>query len=656
MNRMSIRAIWPALVVCLNLTGMPASAQNKIELQRTHFIEAESTLNAGDTAGFHALAAELHDYPLYPYLLYAELLQNLSSARGGDISRFLDAYRDTPLAARLRQRWLTHLATHERWQDFLRDYHASNDKELQCLQRQALHHTDQKHAALKDVEKIWLTGRSQADACDPVFEIWRASGGLTPALIWQRLELAMTGGNTSLARYLAKQLPESEQTWFDLWMRTQTQPELIMHLDALNKDQARSRLIVLHAVKRAAQRDPAAGDALWDQVKNRYHFSETERSAMARRLALGHALRGKPEALNRLAALDPQDIDGTLREWRVRAALSLGDWQTALIWIDELNPQERQNPRWQYWRARALEAIGNPGAGALYEALSRTRNYYGFLAADRIETRYAMESQPLTIGDERLADVENLPGIQRARELFMLERALEARREWYLATRGMSDVQLTHAAKLAERWGWHDQAIITVAATPFLDDLQLRFPIVHQDMVLGAARDNRIDPAWAFAVIRQESAFMTDARSPAGALGLMQLLPRTARDVARDLNLRLSNPQALFDAGTNIRLGVTYLRNTLDRFDDNAVLATASYNAGSRRVNDWRPANDTPADIWVETVPFYETRGYLQQVFAYTVIYDYRLGRAPTPLKIRMSPISGQGRNNATEHPAPSPG
>jgi soluble lytic murein transglycosylase len=199
---------------------------------------------------------------------------------------------------------------------------------------------------------------------------------------------------------------------------------------------------------------------------------------------------------------------------------------------------------------------------------------------------------------------------------------------------------LQAAAKLAERYGWHDRAIFTLARTGYWDDLELRFPLEHAALVKHNAELQGIDIAWVFAVMRQESAFMSNARSHAGAMGLMQLMPSTARQVAKNV-LKTPPPrrQDLFEPDTNIALGSAYLKQMKGRLGDSAVLATAAYNAGPHRVTRWLPEETLPADIWIELVPFKETRGYLKRVLAYTVIYEKRMGRQPKRLEQRLHPV-----------------
>ena len=236
--------------------------------------------------------------------------------------------------------------------------------------------------------------------------------------------------------------------------------------------------------------------------------------------------------------------------------------------------------------------------------------------------------------------IEELDAIRRAQELFALERWTEARREWHSATRDMNPTQLRAAAKLAKQRGWHDRAIFTLARTGYWDDLELRFPLEHAELVKANADLHGIDIAWVFAVMRQESAFMSNARSHAGAMGLMQLMPATARQVAKNV-LKTPPPrrQELFQPDTNIALGSAYLKQMKGELGDSAVLATAAYNAGPHRVTRWLPQETLPADIWIELVPFKETRGYLRRVLAYTVIYEKRMGIPPTRLHKRLHPV-----------------
>ena len=232
------------------------------------------------------------------------------------------------------------------------------------------------------------------------------------------------------------------------------------------------------------------------------------------------------------------------------------------------------------------------------------------------------------------------PGIQMAKELFTMGETLAARRQWTWVTRQMNNRQLQVAALLARHWGWHDRAILTMGKTDQLDDLELRFPILYRDMVEDSAQKSKIDASWVYGILRQESAFVTDARSGAGALGLMQLMPQTGRQTGRLLNLNINSNSAILKIENNLRLGAGYLKNVLDVNRGHQVLATASYNAGPSRVKEWLPDDDgLDADMWVESIPFTETRNYVKNVLGYTVVYAYRLGNAPVRLQQRMGPI-----------------
>jgi soluble lytic murein transglycosylase len=364
-------------------------------------------------------------------------------------------------------------------------------------------------------------------------------------------------------------------------------------------------------------------------------------------IALRAGYQKHPKAMEWLAKVD--NSNHKVREWRVRSALSQEDWWSALTWIEALPSEERSEEHWQYWRARILEMqsmslpVLRTAAERIYTDLSNQRSYHGFMAADRIGRPYQMETDKLEYEESALENISQIPGVRRAYELLQIGRQADARREWIYTIRGMDEETLRMASVIAARWGWHDRAIATVAKADHFDDIELRFPMAYKDLVIKNAGRQKIDPAWVYGVVRQESGFMSDAKSHAGALGLMQIMPRTGRITARATNTRLRSSRELLDVKKNIRLGAAYLRRMLDRTDGHSALATASYNAGPYRVKSWMPDRSMPADLWVESIPFNETRKYVRRVMAYTVIYDHRLDGNVEQIRKRMPMIQPRG-------------
>lgn len=288
---------------------------------------------------------------------------------------------------------------------------------------------------------------------------------------------------------------------------------------------------------------------------------------------------------------------------------------------------------------------GNPEAAReIFQELAKSRHYYGFLAADQIDYPYHMGHTALNPSADDMHGLENRSSMIAAWELYQIGEMDSARSQWAWATQNLNEIELRAAAAIAHRWQWHDRAIITVTRTNHRDDLELRFPLPYQKLIQTNADIRNLDVASVFGVIRQESAFVVDARSRAGALGLMQLMPDTARLEGRRHEFELRSDRELFDPRKNILLGTGYLRTLLDRFGDNPVLATASYNAGPNRVQQWLPKGGTvDADVWVETIPFSETRNFVKNVLAFSAVYDYRLGNKPKRLRERMPMIHGAG-------------
>jgi soluble lytic murein transglycosylase len=548
----------------------------------------------------------------------------------------------------LRTAWLNHLAAKKKWVDYLALYTPQSSIRRQCNYLRALINNGQQEKAFKRVAPIWSYGGSRPDDCTPVFNAWRKAGKLTGKLVWKRIELSMQKGEVGLARYLRRYLPSSEKAWFDQWLRIHNHPEKLVKRAKLQGPDRLRKLILTHGIKRLARKNVTRAISAWNRLQQDNNFPDRLRRQAERAIALRMIHSRHKQGLEFLDKIRPHASDTMLHEKRIRTALSGQQWKLVNKWIKQLPQDLQASDEWRYWRARALGELGDPDAAkGQFQKIIGERSFYGFLAADRLQIDYDLNYQPLQVSRSTLKQLEKNQGLLRSREMFLLNRHTSGRREWRAATRDMNPEQLKGAAILANRWGLHDRSIVVLAEAGSWDDLKLRFPLAHRKRVDKRAREKNLESAWVFAVIRQESAFVQDAHSPAGALGLMQLMPRTARSTARKLKLGVTKKSRILQPDVNIRLGTAYLRGVLNELGQNRVLATAAYNAGPSRVRRWLPAKAIPADLWIATVPFEETRGYLKRVLAYTVIYEQRLGQKPGRLMDSMPPIQRRLRKTA---------
>jgi len=631
-----------ALALTAGLHTSHAADDAALEQQRTLFIEAERALSRGQTAQYKSLRPKLETYPLVPYLDYAELSRRISRLTPEEVNGFTSRYPDAFLSSRLQSSWLSSLAANHRATDLVNHYQPSGNVMLECQYRQALLKQGKSEEAFAGIESLWLVGRSQPDACDTVFSAWAKTGGLSDELVWGRIELAIRAGNLRMASFLGRRLPVTDRPWVELWIKVHGSPATVATRKTFKGEHPKRTAILAHGIVRLGYRDLSRALALWDDYKTEYPFTDEERGHVQRTLALLLAQGRKPEALYVLESVDRPALTPRVQEWRARAAIQQRDWIGVLAAIDNMSEELFGDGRWRYWRARALEQLGfQESATALYVELSKTRNYHSFLAADRIDASYELQNTPLQLTPEQLQELAKVPGIARSRELYRLERITDARREWDYVTERLDPESLARAAKLADSWGWHSNAIFTAARSGYWDDLPMRFPMLYQSTVTERAKQFDIEAAWIYGILRQESAFVTDARSPRGALGLMQLLPVTAKSVAPRAKASYNGPRDLLQPEKNIHLGSAYLQQVRKLLHNHPVLATAAYNAGPTKVRQWLPDHGAvPADIWIETIPYDETRDYVERVMAYTVIYDWQLTGKPLRLGQFMPPIT----------------
>jgi len=632
------------VLFCAALHPPPLAAatdNDQITPEQRLFWEAKKALQQGNDARFGRYASRLRDYPLYPYLIYWQLQRRLPHELPLSIEAFLKRYADLPLAPMLRSRWLRQLARQQRWEDYLAFYEESDDTELRCHYHYAQYKTGNDQAAWEGAKALWLVGHSQEEACDPLFIAWQKAGGISRELRWQRIELLMENGDLDLADHLARPLEAADQQWLQLWQQATRYPALLRS-KSLQADSKMSRTIIFHTLKYRASRAPRGTAAMWQKLSPNYAFSAAQRVAMARALAIGLGYANDEQALAWFARLPASERDLEACNQAVRVALRHQRWGSALAWLEVMPGDENHSARSMYWRGRILEKMGFADtARYFYKSISKQRGYYGFLAADRLNLPYNLNDDPLQVSASALGRVAGRPGILRAEELYRLGLIVPARREWEQAVTRMDRDEMLAASKLADALGWEDRALLTLARADHFDDLSIRFPLSFNKTVQKEAKRRALDPSWVYAVVRQESAMMPNVRSPVGALGLMQLMPKTGRAIAQQLRLDQPNRRQLLKPETNIRFGSYYLRQVLQEFNQNTVLATAAYNAGPHRIHKWYPRHGVmDADIWVDTIPYTETQEYVRRVMTYSVFYDQRLER-PIKRMIQRMPAVG---------------
>lgn len=612
-------------------------------VQRALYVQARELQSESQTQSpeYQSLLAQLDGYPLLPYLEYASLSPRVAelATPGTDhtqVDEFLTRNAGTYLGERLEREWVLALAEQARWRDVVDHHNKSNTTtELTCHALRARLETGDT-SALQEVAPLWNVAVSQPNECDPVFETWIAAGNPTPEIAWQRFEKTLKADQDSLASYIARQMPAREQELATLYMRVDSEPQTLNDLPSFQvpTETPEMKAILLHGLRQLAQSDATRAMTLLKRDNFDQSLSETERVELERFVIMRLLTQSRINEAETLLQANPALISEALGGWILRDALKQQDWARIETWLDLLPADVQASERWQYWRARMLVEKDTPESRAeareLYTSLAELRSFYGFMAADFLERDYEMVDKPIEVDPAQVEALADNPAIVRAHELYLIGEEASARAEWQHATAGMPQEQIIASGKLADSWGWHRNGIQAMIQVSYWDDLQLRFPLAYSDIVAEAADQHGLTPHLVFAIARQESAFMQDIRSSAGAMGLMQLMPATAQQTAKGVGMQITN-QDLFRPEVNLQLGSRYLSQLMEQFDDNRILAAAAYNAGPNRVKRWlaeKGETPVPLDIWIETIPFGETRGYVQNVLAYSVIYGYRMGRA----------------------------
>ncbi len=621
------------VAAALLLATHTAHADNRLQQQRGLYHKAKAELEAGRADTWQANRSFLRDYPLSAYLAYDALTLRLQTAGNSEVEQFFIEHADLPQLRWMKLRWLRLQADRGNWELFFKHYSPQlNFTELDCLEGQGLLATGKRTEAFERAEKLWHSSQSQPNACDPVFAAWKDAGLRTPDQVWVRLFLAVQARNAGLAKFLSGEYSQPDVA--RLLTEVAAKPEKLQQTALFTRDSAENRDIVSLGLRRLIRNNTNLTLQLLNHYKTRLSFTDEQKRLLARDIGTLLAKRFDARGLAVMQEFDPAYSDPLVGEWHARLLLRLGRWSEAQKVIAALPADTAETLRWQYWHARSTQFArpDNQTSQEQFQKIAGERDFYSYLAADHSKQPYQLNHKPAAVDSKTLEQVRNSPNIQRALEFRVIGDELSAHREWQHASQGFNHDQLLAQARIAYEMNWFNPAIRNLGQAKYWDDLDIRFPMAYRDGLVREARAQGLHSSWVYAITRQESAFMPTIRSHAGAMGLMQLMPATATETARRYNIPLASPQAALNPDTNIKLGTAYLNHVMQQFSGNRILASAAYNAGPGRVRQWlREGGHLPYDVWIETIPFDETRQYVQNVLTYSVIYGQKLD-APAPL------------------------
>ncbi|SEP24955.1 lytic transglycosylase domain-containing protein [Nitrosovibrio sp. Nv6] len=617
--------------------------------QDDDFMAMRQAFQAGDSARVAAYAQRLRGYVLEPYAIYYQLRPQLENTDASEetVNAFLKRYQDSPLSDRLQGEWLKTLGETQQWDLFAEAYPnvINKDTELICYSlQQRLAAND--NSAFAEVRPLWFNARDLPESCTPLFDALVTAGVLTVEDVWARLRLALEAGSVSVAKRINEYLPEN-QALNERRLTSATENPL-RYLEKHRREigTRADREIALFAILRLLRSSPDQAYAYWPRIREQ--FSEAEHSYFLVQLADQAARRLNPRALGwfmeAASTSAPVALSDAQLGWKTRAALRAGDWNLVLESIEAMSTPEQQTGVWRYWKARALKSRGKTTeANVILAPLSTEHNFYGQLAEEELGVTIGTPAESYKPSKKEIAATERLPGIKRALALYRLNLRTEATREWVWAIRDFDDHRLLAAAEVARRHGIYDRAINTAEKTIKDHDFSLRFLAPHRDAMRDILKQQELDEAWVYGLIRQESRFISDARSSAGAMGLMQLMPGTAKWVSKKMGVRKYRPALVTEVNTNLKLGTYYLKHVLTLSDNQPLLASAGYNAGPGRMSQWRDEKQPlEGAIYAETIPFNETRDYVKKVLSNSMYYARSFGHQVTALKSRLGIVASR--------------
>jgi soluble lytic murein transglycosylase len=654
-----IAAGWRLIMAGALLQAGLACAQSASGGSDAALLEMREAFRRNNTGQLASLLPQVRGHALEPLAMYWDMRPRLETASVADIRVALDRMAGTYWEDRLRNDWLLLLGKARNWAVFeaeLPKFRMQDDRQVRCygLMLDAAAGRIPADAAAVQVQANWLAQREAEDGCATAAQALLASGHLKPEAVWQRARLAMDSNRARVASQAVALLdPERAATVEQI----ANDPAKYLD-DKITAIRPRTKELVTLAIIRLAANDATAAAVEADHLRWKAQLTKEERSWIWGVIGKRSAQRLQADALTYFANGEERFMHDEHLAWKARAGMRASAWAAVRDAVAAMSEDQRNDPTWVYWNARAVQALKLPDpatasvqANALYESIASPRGFYELLAMEALGRPITVPPAPEALSPEEIAAAQTTPGLRRALIAMKLGLRSEGVREWNYTVGlhtpgGMPERELLAAADLACRHEFWDRCINTSERTPQVLDHAQRFPLPHRESVVPRAREIGLDPAYVYGLIRQESRFITDARSGVGASGLMQVMPATARWTARKIGLTDFKPGQITDRDTNILIGTAYLKFALDDFEGSLPLAAAAYNAGPGRSRTWRNGPTVPGEVWAENIPFEETRDYVKRVLANTTHYAAIITGQPQSLRARLGTVGPRSQTS----------
>lgn len=640
---MKIKAIGISLILYFGIMTAFATESSLYQF-RSDFQRWQNTYQTLDEAEQKKQLALLKDYSLYPYALYQYLSAHLDTVSAEEINQFVAQHRDFPLTTSLIQSYLEELTKQKAWQKIVL-LNIDNSTASRCRYQYALFQLGQKEKALTPIKDIWLSGDDLPSACDPIFNEWSKTSEKSANLILLRVEEVLKKGNIKLARYLTGQLPDNYKTLKKNLFALYDNPKNLLDFSKNISPSLFSKKVIMLSFSRLVNVDADLAKKALPTLVKQQKLTESDETNLLRNIAYGYFKSVvTDEQIKWRDQFIAQDRNTSLIEKRIRLALKNNDMKDVAYWLNLLSQSDSQKDEWSYWKAMVLfENDQSSEATAILQNLIKERGFYAMYSAQKLGKAYHFDFEYPVIDNSKSLQTEltilkdkysDDPVIKRVEELRFWGMLIEANREWrnYLYS-NVDSKKYAEIARYAYVQGWGEYSVQATIAGKLWNNWVERFPVVYQDLFNESLLEKNIPLSYTLAIARQESALDATVQSPAGARGLMQLMPGTAKDSAKKIaGINYYSADQLYDPKINIQLGTYYLDHVYERFEHNRILASAAYNAGPNRVSRWLSESNDRLDAiaFIESIPFTETRNYVKSVLVYDYIYQLVLQNKPT--------------------------